>query len=337
MAAETPNPGTPPELPPGWDHSAVTLVRLVSSANAVAWVCPELGANVVAFAVRTADGWRYVLHQDGPEDVRERPSRFGLPILFPFPGHMVGGRYRWRGVEYAMPMLNPSAPSFTHGFAHMRPWRVTRQNQSSLTAVLDTRTDLEPAQRAGYPFDLTLTLDVALAGDALTVTLVAENVGTEDAPAGIGLHPYFDPSFFGVDRTALAVTLPGRRRRALTDSPPVPTGASEPVTPGIGIRPVPLGQTMLVAQTDFDEARTARIMRADEASGSLAVDLVMAEGWEDVLLFAPDANPSISLEPHTGAPGAASLPEGDRDGLRALAPGQRLRARATIQASMVRG
>ena len=69
----------------------------------------------------------------------------------------------------------------------------------------------------------------------------------------------------------------------------------------------------------------------------MAVDLVMTEGWEDILLFAPDANPSISLEPHTGAPGAASLPEGDPDGLRGLSPGQRLRVRATIQATLVRG
>ena len=178
MAADTPNAEAPhPRCRPAGSAQRRRSSASSNPTNAVAWVCPELGANVVAFAVRTADGWRHVLHQDGPAAVRERPSRFGLPILFPFPGHMVGGRYRWRGVEYVMPMLNPSAPSFTHGFAHMRPWRVTRQDESSLTAVLDTRTDLEPAQRAGYPFDLTLTLDVALAGDALTVTLVAENVG----------------------------------------------------------------------------------------------------------------------------------------------------------------
>ena len=337
MAADTPAASTPPELPPRWSLSDATLIKLLNPTSAVAWVCPELGANVVAFAVRTDAGWRHVLHQDGPAALAERPSRFGLPILFPFPGHMAGGRYRWRGVEYAMPMLNPSAPSYTHGFAHQRPWRVTRQDASSVTAVLDTRTDLEPAQRAGYPFDLTLTLDVALANDALTVTLVAENVGDEDAPVGIGLHPYFDPDFFGVDRTGLSITLPGRRRRALTASPPVPTGASEPVTPGATIRPVPLGQTMLVSLTDFGEARTARIWRGDGAADSVTVDLVMDEGWKDVLLFAPDTGPSISLEPHTGAPGAASLPEGDPDGLRGLSPCQRLRVRATIKAGLVRG
>jgi aldose 1-epimerase len=332
MTVDQHSQSDPPVLPPGWERSADMLIRIANPTNAVAWVCPELGANVVAFAVRTDDGWRHVLHQDGPDALRERPSRFGLPILFPFPGHMAGGRYRWRGVEYAMPMLNPSAPSYTHGFAHQRPWRVTRQDESSLTAVLDTRTDLEPDQRAGYPFDLTLTLEVALAADALSVTLVAENVGQDEAPVGIGLHPYFDPAFFGVDRTELAVRLPGRRRRALTASPPVPTGTSEPVAPGTTIRPVPLGQTMLVAQTDFDETRTARVERATPSGTSLAVDLVMDEGWEDVLLFAPDTGPSISLEPHTGAPGAASLPEGSPDGLRGLAPGRRLQVRASIAA-----
>jgi aldose 1-epimerase len=323
---------SPPALPPGWERSGATLIRIANPTDAIAWICPELGANVAAFAVRTGNSWRHVLHQDGPEALRERPSRFGLPILFPFPGHMVGGRYRWHGIEYAMPMLNPSAPSFTHGFAHQRPWRVSRQDESSVTAVLDTRTDLETAQRAGYPFDLTLTLDVALAADALTVALVAENVGTEDAPVGIGLHPYFDPQFFGLDRTALRVELPGRRQRQLTAGPPIPTGASESVSPGAAIQPVPLGQTMLVSRTAFDETRTARIVASDPSSSS-AIELVMGEGWEDVLLFAPDTGPSISLEPHTGAPGAASLPEGDPDGLRQLSPGRQLRVTATMRAS----
>src|SRR4051812_10126427 len=265
-----------PALPPGWDGPGETLVRLTDPATgAVAWVCPELGANVVAYAVKTPAGWGQVLHQDGPDTVRERPSRFGLPILFPFPGHMLGGRYRWQGVEYAMPMLNPSAKSYTHGFAHQRPWRVTHDTTTFLFAVLDTRTDLEPDQRAGYPFDLTLALEVTLAYGALTVTLVAANVGSVEAPVGIGLHPYFDPAFFGVaDRTALTVTLPGLRQRGLTSGPPVPTGASLPVDPSVGIRPVPLGQTMLVSRTDFREERTAwiAVTTGDGSEGSPVVE-----------------------------------------------------------------
>src|SRR4051812_17978423 len=244
-----------PDLPPGWDGAPEALIRLTDpSGSAVAWVCPELGANVVAYAVKSADGWRQVLHQDGPAALRERPSRFGLPILFPFPGHMLGGRYRWQGTEYTMPMLNPSAPSYTHGFAHQQPWRVTHHTSTFLFAVLDSRTDLDADQRAGYPFDLTLALEVTLAYGALTVTLAAANVGETEAPVGIGLHPYFDPAFFAVaDRTALAVTLPGFRHRGLTSGPPVPTGATLPVDPAVAIQPVPLGKTMLVSRTDFGE------------------------------------------------------------------------------------
>jgi aldose 1-epimerase len=336
MSSETEHAGPAPDRPPGWQDASETLLRIADpDGRAVAWLCPELGANVVAYAVKTHLGWRQVLHQDGPAALRERPSRFGLPILFPFPGHMAGGRYRWQGQTYAMPMLNPSAPSYTHGFAHQRPWRVTRHEPGALLAVLDTRTDLEPSQRSGYPFDLTLTLEVSLAAGRLDVTLVAENVGEVAAPVGIGLHPYFDPACFsGLDRTALDVRLPGRRRRRLTASPPIPTGESDPVTPWAPIRPVPLGQTMLVSGTDFDEARTARIVGGDATRGSFLVDLVMDDGWEDVLLFAPADGPSISIEPHTCAPGASSLPEGDPDGLRGLPPGRSLRVHAAIEVSL---
>jgi hypothetical protein len=104
------------------------------------------------------------------------------------------------------------------------------------------------------------------------------------------------------------------------------------VEPSVGIQPVPLGQTMLVSRTDFDQEPTARITTSDPANAS-SVELVMGEGWEDVLLFAPDADASISLEPHTGAPGAASLPDDDPDGLRPLSPGQQLRVTVTIKAS----
>ena len=322
----------PPDRPPGWDDAPETVLQIVDPAGvAVAWICPELGANIVAYAVDTGQGWRQVLHQDGPAALRKRPSRFGLPILFPFPGHMVGGRYRWQGREYVMPLLDPAARSYTHGFAHQRPWRFTRHDPSALTAILDTRSDLEPAQRAGYPFDLTLTLGVGLQDGRLTVELVAENVGGASAPVGIGLHPYFDPAFFaGSDRTALGIRLPGRSERRLTSGPPIPTGESVPADPTVAIRPVALGSTMLVSRTDFGDQRAAQISGSDNPRDSLAVDLDMEMGWEDVLLFAPADGPSISIEPHTCAPGASSLPAGDPDGLRGLEPGQHFGVRASI-------
>ena len=334
MASESSAASDAPERPVGWDHAPEALVRLeCASGGAVAWVCPGLGANAVAFAVKTPSGWRQVLHHGSPDDVRERPSRFGLPILFPFPGHMVGGTYTWRGATYRMPTLNPAAASYVHGFAHQLPWRVTAQDAASLTAILDTRTDLTPADRAGYPFDVTLTVQIALVNGALSLTLEAENVGSTEAPVGIGLHPYIDPAFFGVeDRTALGVFLPGQTRRLLTAAPPIPTGAREPADPSQPVQPVPLGQQMLASRTDFGERPTTRIVGGAGHSAA-TVEVVMDAGWEDVLLFAPADGPSISIEPHTCAPGAASMAEDGPDGQRALAPGARLRVSAAISTS----
>ena len=133
-----------------------------------------------------------------------------------------------------------------------------------------------------------------------------------------------------MDRTALAVSLPGSFARQLTAGPPIPTGVVTTADPHEAITPVPFGTTMLVSRYGFQAGRTARIELAGSAPATGRIDMTMLDGWEDVLLFAPPDGPSISLEPHTCAPGASSLPEHSRDGLRGLAPGARLRVRASI-------
>src|SRR5262249_32352849 len=139
------------------------------------------------------------------------------------------------------------------------------------------------------------------------------------------------PACFALkSRTELEVALPGERERKLTAGPPIPTGEIVPAGEG-AVVPVPLGRTMLVSRTDFQGRNTAWILGSSDDGGTRRVRLVMDEGWEDILLFAPPDGPSISLEPHTCAPGASSLPEGSPDGLRGLAPGAQLRVRATIR------
>jgi aldose 1-epimerase len=306
-----------PRTPPGWEGYTGGLIRLANAdASALAWLAPEYGANCVAFMVRDGDAWLSVLHDDGPEALAARPSRFGCPILFPFPGHMMDFRYHWQGRTLTIPRRGSTAPSFTHGFAHTHVWQVTHVAPDRVTVTFSTADGLAPDQRAGYPFDIRLVETVSLAGDdTLRISVAATNEGADAAPVGIGLHPYFAATALGGDRTRVRVTLPGREEHLQQRS--VPTGEKRPVvSPRVAVPP--LGETANVARTDLGPDARATL---SDPTGARTLALTFIEGVRDVVYFAPAEQPSISVEPHTCAPGAASQPDGDPDGLVPLAPG----------------
>ena len=59
-------------LPTGWEQARSNLVSLTApDGSAVAWLAAEYGGNCVGFAVRGPDGWRPVLHSEGPAALRE--------------------------------------------------------------------------------------------------------------------------------------------------------------------------------------------------------------------------------------------------------------------------
>src|SRR5581483_6688063 len=172
-----------------------------------------------------------------------------------------------------------------------------------------------------------------LGPDGLTSMLAAENVGAEAAPLAVGLHPYFGADVLGPDRTRVQVELPGRSVRARGGSPPRMTGEREPAPPGL-ISIVPVGERMGVSRTDFSALPAiARVVNLPPIGGHAGwtIAVSMDAGYGDVLLFAPPAQSSISIEPYSHMPGNASLPEGHPEGLAALAPGATRRAVATIR------
>lgn len=309
-----------PQMPVGWEAYTGTLVRLTDpDGGAAAWIAPGYGANCVAFMVRAADGWADLLHNDGPQALAERPSGYGCPVLFPFPGHMRDFRYQWCGETLAIPRRGSTAPSFTHGFAHTHAWRVTERAPDRMTAIFATPDDLAPDQRAGYPFSVRLTQTVALAGNVLRITLHATNEGAHAAPVGLGLHPYFAVAALGGDRARVRVDIPGRLERHVR-TPPGPASEKRPVaTPTVAAPP--MGETALIARTGLD--RQARATLTGPPGGQ-TIALTFIEGVRDVVYFVPPDQPSISVEPRTCASSAASRPEGDPDSLVPLAPGAHL-------------
>jgi aldose 1-epimerase len=304
-----------PRTPPGWEQDAGRLVRFADpNGEAVAWIAPEFGGNCIGYAVRRAAGWQQILHSTGPEALRAAPTWFGLPILFPFPGHVRESRYHWAGVEHQLPPNVAGRHHYVHGFAQAHPWRVERSGEGSVIAEFSTLTELPDRAAAGYPFAVSLRLTLQLTGGRLLVRLVATNEGNEEAPVGLGLHPYFALDALGGNRAAVQAWLPGRAEHKLDAA--IPTGERVAVEAG-ALTLSPPGQTFMVARTDLEERTVAALAGPP---GSARITLSLDEGCRDLLLFAPDQQPSISLEPHSVAPGAASQPPGSPDGLVGLQP-----------------
>lgn len=296
-----------PECPAtGWADSA--LVRLADAQGAaLAWIAPEAGANCIAFAVKRAGAWVNLLFSAGPDALRSRPTRYGIPLLAPFPGLLLRGRYVWRGAEYRLAPNVLDGQSFAHGFAHDRPWRITRLTAGEVELTLSLPEALSAAERAGYPFEIDLRARVSLEGGGLTIGIEALNHGRDPAPVGLGLHPY-----------AAVASLAEHREDLVAELPP----------PAKAVPLPPLGRAKLEILQVAGNAPVARLRASRRGP---AIELGITAGARALAIYAPADQLSASFEPTTCALSAMAEGEGGPNGMPALAPGGRLTLVATLR------
>ena len=122
------------------------------------------------------------------------------PILFPFVGKVMNGRYRVAGEEYEM--------KTQHGFARDKDFACVEETESSVTHQLAASEDT----RGIYPFDFRLTVRHSLSKEQpgeLKIEWRIENLGNTRMVYAIGGHPAFMPPE-GVDKEQCCVFFPGR-------------------------------------------------------------------------------------------------------------------------------
>lgn len=150
------------------------MITLIDGDARVGLV-PERGGIVTGFFV----GSRRVLYLD--EATLADPAknvRGGVPVLFPSPGPLAGGRFSRDGKSGAMKQ---------HGFARDLPWRVLSTDERSATLELAA----SDATRAQFPWDFALTYETSLLGRRLRIDQRIENRGADPMPYAAGFHPYF--------------------------------------------------------------------------------------------------------------------------------------------------
>ena len=119
------------------------------------------------------------------------------PILFPFVGRVVGGKYRIDGREYTM--------KTQHGFARDMVFRCLEETAEAVCHELRATEET----RAIYPYDFRLLVRHRLDGRQLHVEWELTNEGTERMYYAIGGHPGFLPPE-GVRKEVCFLGFPGK-------------------------------------------------------------------------------------------------------------------------------
>ncbi len=115
-----------------------TIYVLEDGDGGRAEVWPALGFNCYRWQVQRGGQALELLYQDPNLFNNGRPTRSGIPVLFPFPNRIRDGRFTWDGRTYQLPIDDPAKKNAIHGFACRHPWR-SRGFGSGYDECLDHR------------------------------------------------------------------------------------------------------------------------------------------------------------------------------------------------------
>src|SRR5262249_26194002 len=84
----------------GRDGTVVVLEESSGSARAEIW--PALGCNCYRWQVVRGGRPLELLYADPQLFANGRPTRSGIPVLFPFPNRIRDGRFQWDGRTFQL-------------------------------------------------------------------------------------------------------------------------------------------------------------------------------------------------------------------------------------------
>ncbi|MCA8987627.1 MAG: aldose 1-epimerase [Planctomycetaceae bacterium] len=300
---------------------AITIKDDASGSQAQ--VLPELGFNLFQFSVPLKSTTIEVI--DAPADFaegKERPSRYGIPILFPFPNRIKGGAYSWAGKDYQLPVPKPGAHAI-HGFCLDRPWRVIDQTENTVTGEFQLSKDA-PERLELWPSDFVIRCTYLVRGNRLRSRFEFHNPGTEPLPWGFGTHAYFRVPLTDASSVEHCLMVaPAFEQWPLNDF--IPTGERIPVTgannltEGAYVTELKLDDVLTGLTPDKDALR-CRIM--DEGSGYQLVQECDLR-FRELVVFTPPNRNAVCMEPYTCPTDAINLTaRGIECGWEVLDPGK---------------
>ncbi len=288
-------------------------------------IWPALGFNAYRWHVHSAE----LLYADPQLFENGRPTRSGIPTLFPFPNRICGGTFTWNGRTLHLPPNDPAGKNAIHGWACRHAWRVIDEGTSAESAWLTGEFQLSrdaPAELPLWPADARLRQTYRLLENRVRIEATVEAVG-EPLPFGLGYHPYFAVAALGGEQAVVLV--PARRYWELAEN--LPTGVQRAVE---GMRDLRNGRTL--AELTLDDVLTdLPAPPADSLSGLGLLGVVRnpaggptlrlygSADFREVVAFTPPHRHAVCLEPYTCTTDAINLQQaGVEAGWRVLPAGQ---------------
>lgn len=314
----------------GLDPTLYHLGKTGTGHVAVIW--PALGFNCLSWRVAHGGQTLDLLYLDPGQFSNGRPTRSGIPVLFPFPNRIRAGRFTWNGRHYQLPCNDGSKANAIHGFACRYPWRVIAQGANNSEAWLTGEFQCSVDGRASlplWPADHRIRLTYRLREGALRLEAEVSNADRESLPFGLGYHPYFRMPFVaGASAEACTEQVPARRYWELQDS--LPTGELRAVDAGRDLNaPRPF------TQLQVDDVLTDLTSAGKVPQGELrpcaslfsppgaTVRLSCSPDFREMVIFTPPHRQAFCVEPYTCTTDAINLEQRGIDaGLRVLAPGE---------------
>ena len=321
-------------LPDEWDGARLLVLRDVQAGSEIR-LAPELGFSCFAFRVSTKDGIWQVL--DEPPDsaaLRQRSTRHGIPILYPWPNRIRNGQFSFGGREYQLPRP-PGQEHASHGFARLWPWTVQRTGADAMRAFCRASVTLGGPDGGGWPFHSHLIVEYALADSILTLRAEATNLGRQPMPMGFGLHPWFTlPLSRDGTRGTSELRIPAGQVWELDQL--IPTGRRLPVDQGFDARNWrALGDAALDdVYTDLDLEGGWFTAEVREPQSNRRIAVRSDSAFREHVVYAPPNRSTLCLEPYTCPTDAFNLlSRGIDAGVIILDPGERWTGRVEIIAT----
>src|SRR5688572_4663519 len=275
-------------------------------------VAPSLGGSLLACSYDGVPVLHPVVQSPWPGHPAVRCCHFPL---IPFSNRIQNGRFSFNGSPMRLAQNIAGSPHAIHGHGWQAAWQVAERRDAGCTLTYQQ----EPS--ADWPWRYRGRQTIAVAGDALRLTLAIENLGPDAMPCGLGFHPF-------LPRSA------GARLELEADQVWNGTAGAFPtarvdVPAELDFRTGPMLSEREGTDHCFDGWKRRAAVRYAQGPRTLIL-----EGCEETayaIVYIPEGGDYFCVEPVTHAVNAMNHADAAAGGLWTLAPGATREIRMTIQ------